>query len=174
MYIPLEVISNPPGKGLLKSMDHNSPDKWKKKNKIKIAVLCLFIHLSELTSVITNSQYKTKNTPRMHRNHVPLNCTDGTIAHIPSHTDESCISLPTITSSQSWLPLSLRWDCSWFGCGTGRGQGLVVCKRKRWQVESSTVILTFPLISSSVVPVLSGLSVFVGAVQCQLTWPSKS
>lgn len=27
VYIPLEVISNPPGKGLLKSMDYNSPDK---------------------------------------------------------------------------------------------------------------------------------------------------
>lgn len=36
------------------------------------------------------------------------------------------------------------------------------------------MILTFPLISSSVVPVLSGLSIFVGAVQCQLTRPSKS
>lgn len=54
------------------------------------------------------------------------------------------------------------------------GWGSIVCKRMRGQVESSTVILTFPFSSSSVVPVLSGLSVFVGAVQCQLTWPSKS
>lgn len=63
--------------------------------------------------------------------------------------------------------------------GTGPGllrnwEGLSVCKRKRGQVESSTVILTFPFISSSVVPVLSGLSVFVGAVQSQLTWPTES
>lgn len=36
------------------------------------------------------------------------------------------------------------------------------------------MILTFPLISSSVVPVLSGLSIFVGAVQCQLARPSES
>ena len=41
------------------------------------------------------------------------------------------------------------------------------------QVESSTVILTFPLISS-VVPVLSGLPVFVGAVQSHLARPSQS
>lgn len=47
-------------------------------------------------------------------------------------------------------------------------------EEQRGQVESSTVILTFPLISSSVVPVLSGLSVFMGAVKTQLSWPSES
>lgn len=35
------------------------------------------------------------------------------------------------------------------------------------------MILTFPLISSSVVPVLSGLSVFVDAVQSQLPRPES-
>lgn len=43
-----------------------------------------------------------------------------------------------------------------------------------WGVESSTVILTFPFISSTVVPVLSGLSILVGAVQSrQLTRPAE-
>lgn len=52
--------------------------------------------------------------------------------------------------------------------------GEAVFVKRGGQVESSTVILAFPLISSSVVPVLSGLPVFVGAVQSQIAWPSES
>lgn len=47
-------------------------------------------------------------------------------------------------------------------------------QEERGQTESSTVILTFPFISSSVIPVLSGLSIFVSTVQCQLAWPTES
>lgn len=130
--------------------------------KKKEAVLGLFTQLFNIDYCNNQQPVENKNTPRMHRNHVPLNCTDRTIAHIPH------LALPSLPS-----PPAGPGDCSWFGCVTGRA-GLLVCKRKRGQVESSTVILTFPLISSSVVPVLSGLSVFVGAVQCQITWPSKS
>lgn len=61
----------------------------------------------------------------------------------------------------------------WFGCVIGRS-GFSSLQEEKGQVESSTVILTFPLISSSVVPVLSGFCVFVGAVQCQLTWTCES
>lgn len=86
VYIPLEVIPQPPGKGLLRSVDTNSPDKR-----------------TQLSSDCWNNQQSAerKQTPRMHTNHVPLNCTDRTLARIPSLAFPS---LPTITCSQSGLP----------------------------------------------------------------------
>lgn len=89
---------------------HGSKFTW----QMKKAVLCLFIQLSKLTTVITNSQYKIKNTPRMHRNHVPLNCTDRTIAHIPS------LAFPSLPSPLASHCYPFLGDKSWFGCVNGR------------------------------------------------------
>lgn len=128
------------------------------------------LHTASEVDYCHNQQpVENKNTPRMHRNHVPLNCTDRTIARIPSLAFPS---LPPPPASHGDPRFRGGWSC--FGCVTGRVGFSSLQAEKGGQVESSTVILTFPLISSSVVPVLSGLGVFVGAVQCQLTWPSKS
>lgn len=56
----------------------------------------------------------------MHRNHVPLNCTDRTIGDIPSHTDESCISLPAVISQLIRVTLILGGGAgTMYACVTG-------------------------------------------------------
>lgn len=59
---------------------------------------------------------ENKNTPKMHRNHVPLNCTDRTIAHIPSL---AFLFLPSPPASHGY-PFFGGGGWSWFGCVTGR------------------------------------------------------
>lgn len=87
------------------------------------------------------------------QNHVPLDCTDNYWVYFKA----TSLVLPLkIISRQSLMRLCVV--CSM------RGKGVF---------ESSTVILTFPLISS-IVPILSRLSIFMSTVQCQLTRYSES
>lgn len=100
----------------------------------------------------------------MHMKHVPLNCTENHCAYY-----KSCISL---TVQHVTVILFL-------GNGSRIASLLVRVvfdsrQEERGQTESSTVILTFPFISFSVISLLSGLSIFVSTVQRQLAWPTES
>lgn len=101
-----------------------------------------------------NSQYRKQKYTKDAQNHVPLDCTDNYWVYFKAAMS---LAFTTKYNFQAITKASLR--------------GLL---RKRKEVfESSTVILTFPLISS-IVPILSGLSILVSTVQCKLTWCSKS
>lgn len=87
------------------------------------------------------------------QNHVPLDCTDNYWVYF-----KATMSLAfTKHNFQAITEASLR--------------GLL--RERKGAFESSTVILTFPLISS-IVPILSGLSILMSAIQCKLTRCSKS
>lgn len=78
MFNSLEVISNTPGKGLLKSMDPKSPNK----KKIYQLFLTAFENLHYYKQQATKQ--KQRKPSRMHRDHEPLNCTNKTNEHILS------------------------------------------------------------------------------------------
>lgn len=100
----------------------------------------------------------------MHMNHVPLNCTENHCAYY-----KSCISLTV-----QHVTVILLWG-DWSRIASLLARAVFNSQQEeRGHSESSTVILTFPFISSSVISLLSGLSIFVSTVQCQLAWPTES